>query len=730
MTKPFETFAPKYYELGYSIIPLKPKTKQPFMDNWSSYCESLVDEDTFEEWCEKYGKCNLGICCGVASGIIAIDIDIRSERNKWIISPVAKVGNSERITYFFRYNGESSQNFRYDGKTEVELLSNGRQTVLPPSIHPELKREFFWDTYDTLYDVSPKDLPYFDIEKLKKSYHVSTKKTSNSHCSLVSINELKSALESISSEDYAMWIEVGMAIHSEKPDSEGFQLWDNWSRTSAKYKEGETERKWKSFDARSKANPIKIDSVFFYARKAGWLGYFEESTDQMKSNILTVLGPVAQKEEPVKNETETNDASSEIAINKNLDFILPEIPSYSLVKEVADWLLSTARRQQPVLATSAALTLVSCLKAPTFQTTTGLRPCFYAVGIAPSGGGKNWPLEGSRKLLKCLDLSKYELGEPHSESAIINALKLESNRILLWDEFGLAFPKYANATSSTHEKAVIKCIMSLFSNSTIRSQQYADNEKNPETLIENCALSFLGMTTPEPFFKSLKSAHILDGLLARILIFPALFDQIPPQNKNKVQDAIPPLALTTRMEDLYRMSIERARYNPVRPGDGRVSVPFSPEAQGIIAELNDKYDKKVNDCLRGNEEYERHAIYCRTVEHISKVALTVCDERGEEITVDDLLFAISLVESSQKIVVERVIGEIRRRSAEFQSSVDTQDAIVNALKGLTKPVNRGYLLQKTCVKRDQLDSELRHLVQLKKIKAIRQPNGDFWFSKI
>jgi hypothetical protein len=41
----------------------------------------------------------------------------------------------------------------------VQVLSDGTQTVLPPSVHPDTKRPYVWAGRFSLYDVRPSDLP-------------------------------------------------------------------------------------------------------------------------------------------------------------------------------------------------------------------------------------------------------------------------------------------------------------------------------------------------------------------------------------------------------------------------------------------------------------------------------------------------------------------------------------------------------------------------------------------
>ena len=68
------------------------------------------------------------------------------------------------------------------------------------------------------------------------------------------IQELQSALQHISADDYHDWIKVGMCLHSLGNDDIGFRLWDEWSQTSEKYDAKEQGAKWRSFEVRRDLN--------------------------------------------------------------------------------------------------------------------------------------------------------------------------------------------------------------------------------------------------------------------------------------------------------------------------------------------------------------------------------------------------------------------------------------------------------------------------------------------
>ena len=75
-----------------------------------------------------------------------------------------------------------------------------------------------------------------------------------------------------SSTSYAEWIMIGQAL---KEEGYPCSVWDDWSRNDSRYKAGECERKWRSFNGSS--NPIKGGSIVQMAKDRGWSPVYEYS---------------------------------------------------------------------------------------------------------------------------------------------------------------------------------------------------------------------------------------------------------------------------------------------------------------------------------------------------------------------------------------------------------------------------------------------------------------------
>jgi hypothetical protein len=79
----------------------------------------------------------------------------------------AKKKGARGETWFYCAPGVPSRAWVIDGRKVVEILGPGRQTVLPPTIHPDLQRPYRWTGAETLEDIRPQDLPALPIKVIE-----------------------------------------------------------------------------------------------------------------------------------------------------------------------------------------------------------------------------------------------------------------------------------------------------------------------------------------------------------------------------------------------------------------------------------------------------------------------------------------------------------------------------------------------------------------------------------
>jgi hypothetical protein len=173
------TYSPSAYELagarlvdnGYHAIPIMPGTKRPGeytmkqwygSAQWQRYCDRLPTQIELEIW-ERWP--DAGVCIAIDHRLKVIDIDTDDpELMGAVLSVLPETEVKKRGAKGFSafYGGSPaivSAPFSVGKERVVDLLAHGRQTVLPPTIHPNTGQPYTWITEDTLHDVSIDQLP-------------------------------------------------------------------------------------------------------------------------------------------------------------------------------------------------------------------------------------------------------------------------------------------------------------------------------------------------------------------------------------------------------------------------------------------------------------------------------------------------------------------------------------------------------------------------------------------
>lgn len=185
----FERLALAMIGRGFSPLPIAPDQRQSrdgrkvpegkapgyrrpdgtwaLMTGWQRWCGEQVPEAMVRAWVDRMlgnaADAGIGVACG--RSLICIDIDLEEAVAPLLAilppSPVQKRGH-KGISAFYRGDTEiiRSKNFRTPERVGlVDLLAEGKQTVLPPSVHPDTGEPYVWMTDDHLYDLCLEDLP-------------------------------------------------------------------------------------------------------------------------------------------------------------------------------------------------------------------------------------------------------------------------------------------------------------------------------------------------------------------------------------------------------------------------------------------------------------------------------------------------------------------------------------------------------------------------------------------
>lgn len=281
ITSPYCEQAQKYIDRNYSVIPLEPSSKRPRkgLTQWQRYSKELSPVHVSKP------NEGIGLVLGKSSGVVALDFDYDVDGlHKKIIDMLGPESVSKKgekgFTSFFKYNEEKNRSWSKNGETVIELLSDCKYTVMPPSVHPNTGQPYKFMSFDELLEIDKDKLPSLPenfVEKLDKLFgrETMTKPTETKRESTCSIKEIREALGFIKSTgnlDYNTYLNIGMALKDQLED-EGFDLWYNWASKADNFNEKDTIARWKGL----KGTGVTIKTLFHMAIKNGF--EFREKVD-------------------------------------------------------------------------------------------------------------------------------------------------------------------------------------------------------------------------------------------------------------------------------------------------------------------------------------------------------------------------------------------------------------------------------------------------------------------
>jgi len=154
----------EYLKLGWSLIPVKPKSKEPLID-WKEFQTRKASEAELRQWLEKWPEMNLGIVTGPISSLAVADLDGPEGVKTGIklhlqSSSTSLTGNGKQVFYKWQNGIRNSVKQIAPG---VDVRGEGGFVVAPPSIHPSM-RTYRWERF------VPGLIPDFPTEILAAIY--------------------------------------------------------------------------------------------------------------------------------------------------------------------------------------------------------------------------------------------------------------------------------------------------------------------------------------------------------------------------------------------------------------------------------------------------------------------------------------------------------------------------------------------------------------------------------
>lgn len=259
-----------YLAAGWHVIPVE--YKRALID-WTEFQLTQPTPEQVNLWWNTWPNAGIAVILGSGSGLIRVDVDNATNALDSLggVPCTAEFKSPNGHGYLLQWESWVSTAVLWTGKgshEELRVQSEGAYTVIPPT------PGYTW-IRNTPIARSPRWLLSWYAEKaLRETPSVTIR------CDLKD-TELQEALAHISADSYDIWLRVGMALHSH----DSFELWDTWSQTSTKYKPGECERKWATFNGCG----LTVATIIHYARQAGWKptwSPYEPLTEGGNANVL------------------------------------------------------------------------------------------------------------------------------------------------------------------------------------------------------------------------------------------------------------------------------------------------------------------------------------------------------------------------------------------------------------------------------------------------------------
>lgn len=338
-------------QAGFAVHWLKPCAKAPIAKGWSEAPTLLLNELMATHRRSNNIGVRLGEPSFVGDGYLhVLDMDIRiadlkdeawaaladlfpnldpndlpcvasgsggESRHLYLI--LDKPFRSKRLWVSEGKHRNSKGGWSYDA--EIELFGTGKQTVLPPSIHPDTGRPYVWLRE---FDFAVLDLgigpfmPSADIERLAVAEHATYEFETREPLTFTG-GQLQRTLGQIPVSDlhYDDWIRLGQALHHQFGGSdEGFDLWLEHTKRSTKFTGDRQVRemrrvKWRSF-GRYRGKPVTMATIIEWAnaerdrnRAAALRDAFDEEEDEPGTVTAATL--------PAKSDTDPIDAIGSVA---------------------------------------------------------------------------------------------------------------------------------------------------------------------------------------------------------------------------------------------------------------------------------------------------------------------------------------------------------------------------------------------------------------------------------
>lgn len=137
--------ANEYIDQGWSILPVKPSEKRPYMTNWLQYQHTKATKEMADSWFISLTGAGVGMVTGRISGVVVLDVEsycsipIDELLRRYPTQMISRTGTGGYHLFYLYPNGVSKIANRVGIFEGADIRADGGFIVLPPTRHPNGK---------------------------------------------------------------------------------------------------------------------------------------------------------------------------------------------------------------------------------------------------------------------------------------------------------------------------------------------------------------------------------------------------------------------------------------------------------------------------------------------------------------------------------------------------------------------------------------------------------------
>ena len=614
--------ATTYYDEGFSVVPLLRQSKKPpaFLGGWHQYKTERPPRTEVEKWFKNRDDLVVALICGE---FLVVDADT-PEAMSWVennlpTSPY-RVITGKGMHYYYN-NPQNYTTFATKRLNEtplerhIDIRGEGGLIIAPYNKHangtlyrPNLIPE--WD----LHDIS--DLPDFTEKEWIKI-------TGNGRANTTQVTA------PISLE----------GVHEGSRNDQAARL--------AGYLISKN---------------INIDFCKFFLQS--WNN--QNNPPLSNQEVLSVVENV-KKTHDRKNQKAPLFVNSTEKIDPPKDLFNPP----GILKDMYKFCEEIAKVSQPELSILAALSLVSVSCGRIFRTNMNNFSSLYFMGIAKSGQGKENIKTFVESVLNLSDHNELIVGDGYTSSGAVHSiLKYRPTQITIMDEFGKRLENIS-AQGNTNKEDGIQTLMEAWGrcHGTLRPDNYSlmnvpeqFKEQAMNRVTHKPAITLVGMSVPQNFYKALNSGRIADGFLNRFIIVESKEPRKIQQLKKYIK---PSFNIINWVNHVRRPQTEfgTSGQNNSELDISQKVLNFSKESETLLESFAEEIVKRQNTLEKDNLE----PLLSRTREKAMRLALCCAlaeNATAKEINSDVTKWAIDYVRYYDLLFIEACKDKVASSATE------------------------------------------------------------------